>query len=60
MSKTTIQISKDLQHRLKLLAAFKNTSYEFLIEELISVYENNIGFKTDKLIKNLKCKVKKK
>jgi predicted transcriptional regulator len=54
MSKTTIQLSKELQHRLKLLAACKNASYESLIEELISVYEDSIGFKTDKVIKNLK------
>ncbi|MFH0711097.1 MAG: hypothetical protein V1944_00810 [Candidatus Aenigmatarchaeota archaeon] len=54
MLKTTIQISKNLQHKLKLLAAYKNTNYETLIDELISSYEKNIDFKTDKLIKNFK------
>lgn len=40
--KTTIQISENLRQRLKLLAAYRNVSYEELLEELVNCYENAI------------------
>jgi hypothetical protein len=41
MSKTTIQISKNLHHIFKLIAAYKNTNYESVLEELIKNYIDN-------------------
>ena len=54
--KTTIQVSKELQHKLKFLAAMKNTNYENLIDELLTKYENSIGLKTERIIKTARLK----
>jgi len=35
MTKTTIQISDSLRQKLKVLAAFKDMSYEDLLEEFV-------------------------
>jgi len=36
--KTTIQISKELQQKLKLLAVCKSANYENMLEELVENY----------------------
>jgi len=54
--KTTIQVSKELQRRLKILAAFMNTNYENALDEIFTRYENSVNLKTDRIIKNMRVK----
>lgn len=46
--RTTIQISESLRRRLKVIASFRDISYEEVLNDLINVFENSIPFKTER------------
>jgi|GEM_PF-2919469 len=50
--KTTIQVSDEVRQKLKLLAAYKNTTYEDLLHELTE--KEFCELKMDGVVKNLK------
>jgi len=52
--KTTIQISDELRQRLKLLAVYKNTTYENLLVEMTE--KELCALKLDGAVKNFKNK----
>ena len=46
--RTTIQISESLRRRLKVLASFRDVSYEDLLNSLIDVFEACIPFRSER------------
>lgn len=44
--KTTVQISENLRRRLKVLSSYRDMSYEEILDDLITVFEGTIPFKT--------------
>lgn len=54
--KTTIQISDELRQKLKLLAAYENTTYENLLQEFTEKRMSEL--KLDGFIKNNKKNIK--
>jgi predicted DNA-binding protein len=56
--KTTIQISDELRQKLKLLAVYKNTTYENLLDELTE--KELCELKLDSIVKSNKILRKKK
>ncbi len=43
--KTSIQLSEDIRRRMKILASYRDMSYDGILEDLISVFENTIPFR---------------
>ena len=50
--KTTIQISDQLRQKLKLLAVYKNTTYEIVLNEMTE--KELCKLKLDSVVKNVK------
>ncbi len=44
MTNTTIMVTKELQQKLKILCALKDTTYENLIKEMIEIYHDVVPF----------------
>jgi len=44
---TTIKISKELRKRLRILSSYRDITYEKLIEDIISLYEEAMPFKSE-------------
>jgi len=44
--KTSIQLSDDIRRRMKILASYRDMSYEGILEDLINVFENTIPFRS--------------
>ena len=44
MTNTTIMVTKELQRKLKILCALKDTTYENLIKEMMEIYHDVVPF----------------
>jgi len=44
--KTSIQLSEDIRRRMKILASYRDMSYNGILEDLINVFEHTIPFKS--------------
>ncbi len=49
--KTTIQISDSLRRRLKGMSSYRGISYSELIEDMLSIFESNVPFKSEEEFK---------
>lgn len=46
--KTSIQLSDDLRRRMKILASYRDMSYDGILEDLLDVFENTLPFRDAK------------